>query len=132
MTVIVAQGWLTELERARAGGARFFDWLGVVDSPEGDGYDVVVHLWSGQHVTLRTRVPREAPELDSATVVFPGAAWHEREAAEMFGLTFRGHPDPRPLLLATQVDGPQWPLRREVRLAARRAQEPPSGQEPLG
>ena len=43
--------------------------------------------------------PLAAPVLPTLTGLWPAADWHEREAAEMVGLTFSGHPDPRNLLL---------------------------------
>ena len=65
------------------------------------GFDVVLAVYSvsGRHrARLRTRVPRSAPVVPSLVGVYAGAAWHEREAAEMFGFIFDGHPDLRPLL----------------------------------
>ncbi len=127
------------------------DWVAAVtavrDDPELDGsyldvllavdehprgFDVVVRLWSvaRRHgVHLRTSVPREDPRLPSLVGVFAGAAWHEREAAEMFGLVFDGHPDLAPLLLPDGFVG--HPLRKERVLAAR--QEPwPGRLDPAG
>ena len=97
----------------------YFDVLLAVDEHPA-GFDVVVRLWSvrarhGFH--LRTRCPREDPRVPSLTGVFGGAAWHEREAAEMFGLGFDGHPALTPLLLPDGFDG--HPLRKERVLAAR-------------
>ncbi len=97
----------------------FFDVLLAVDEHPA-GFDVVVRLWSvrarhGFH--LRTRCPREDARVPSLRPVFAGAAWHEREAAEMFGLAFDGHPAPAPLLLPDGFDG--HPLRKERVLAAR-------------
>jgi len=97
----------------------FFDLLTVVDQHP-RGFDVVVRLWSvsarhGFH--LRTHCPRESPRVPSLVSVFAGAAWHERQAAEMFGLVFDGHPDPAPLLLP--AGGVRHPLRKEHRLASR-------------
>ncbi len=48
---------------------------------------------------------------------YPGASWHEREAAEMFGLTFAGHPSPRPLYLPTDFEG--HPMRKDYPLLSR-------------
>lgn len=107
----------------------FFDVLLAVDEHPA-GFDVVVRLWSvasrhGFH--LRTRCPREDARVPSLTGVFAGAAWHERAAAEMFGLDFPGHPDLAPLLLP---DGfPGHPLRKERVLAAR-AQPWPGAVDP--
>jgi NADH-quinone oxidoreductase subunit C len=64
-----------------------------------------------RRVTLRADVPKADPTIDTAYPVYPAADWHEREAAEMFGLVFRGHPDPRNLLLAEDWEG--HPLRKD-------------------
>jgi NADH-quinone oxidoreductase subunit C len=65
------------------------------------------------------------PEL---VAVFAGAAWHEREAAEMFGLEFTGHPGLEPLLLPDGFSG--HPLRKEFLLPARQARPWPGAKEP--
>jgi hypothetical protein len=88
----------------------------------------VVRLWSvarrhGFH--LRTQCPREDPRVPSLVGVFAGAAWHEREAAEMFGLVFDGAPEPRAAAAAGRLPG--HPLRKERVLAARQA--PVAGRE---
>jgi NADH-quinone oxidoreductase subunit C len=55
------------------------------------------------------------PAMPSATGLWPGANWHEREAYDMFGLTFSGHPDLRRILM---WDGyPYFPLRKDFPLA---------------
>lgn len=56
-----------------------------------------------------------AVHLDSLSDVFANAGWHERETAEMFGISFIGNADTRPLLLQaieSDGDGARWPLRR--------------------
>ena len=111
----------------------FFDLLTGVDELDA-GFDVVVRLWSVQHrhaVHLRTRCPRADAVVPSLTGVFAGAAWHERQLAEMFGVDVAGHPDLRPLLLP---DGPiasaGAPLRKDVLLAARVDRPWPGAKEP--
>ena len=102
----------------------FFDVLLAVDEHPA-GFDVVVRLWSvrARHgVHLRTRCPRDDARIPSLTGVFGGADWHEREAAEMFGLDFPGHPGLVPLLLPDGFTGS--PLRKERVLAARSAPWP--------
>ena len=109
----------------------FFDWLSAVDELD-EGYAVVAHLWSTTHrhgVLLRTRVPREAPAVPSVVDVFPGAAWHERETHEMFGVDFPGHPGGlAPLLLPPEFEG--HPLRKDFVLATRVAKDWPGAKEP--
>ncbi|HEY8472723.1 MAG TPA: NADH-quinone oxidoreductase subunit C [Natronosporangium sp.] len=113
----------------------FFDWLSAVDEvspePAQDGFRVVAHLWSTSHrhgVLLRTLVGRDRPALPSVVDIYPGAAWHERETHEMFGISFTGHPDLKPLLLPPEFEG--HPLRKDFVLAARVAKPWPGAKEP--
>ncbi|GII64123.1 hypothetical protein Skr01_42080 [Sphaerisporangium krabiense] len=131
-TVDVAPAdWLDLLTFARDGlGCAFFDWLTGVDDPPG-AFLVVAHLFDPVrhvHLLARTRVPREAPVLASATGVYRGADWHERETFEMFGVIFEGHPNLRPLLLPDGFEG--HPLRKEFVLASRVAKPWPGAKEP--
>jgi NADH-quinone oxidoreductase subunit C len=131
---VAREHWVAAVTAARDDAAldgTFFDVLLAVDEHPA-GFDVVVRLWSVTHrhgFHLRTRCPREDPRVPSLVGVFAGAAWHEREAAEMFGLGFDGHPDLRPLLLPDGFQG--HPLRKERVLAAR--QQPwPGAADPAG
>lgn len=129
--------WAAALTAARdALGATFFDWLTGVDELE-DGYTVAAFVCApedgpalrrGQGLLLKTRVPRENPELATATGVYRGAAWHEREAHEMYGIAFTGHPDLKPLLLPDGFEG--HPLRKDFILASRVAKAWPGAKEP--
>src|SRR5690348_13423982 len=77
-------------------GMDFFDVLTAIDEKD-RGFDVVLRLWSPtsrESLLLRTRCPRDDPRVPSLAEVFGGAAWHERETAELFGIVFDGHPDP--------------------------------------
>ena len=110
----------------------YFDLLLAVDEHPA-GFDVVLRLWSvrrrhGFH--LRTRCPRDDARVPSVTAVFAGAGWHEREAAEMFGLAFDGHADPAPLLLPGGEAA--HPLRKEKVLAARAELPWPGAVDPTG
>ncbi len=86
-----------------------FDFLsfvaGVDRYPASPRFEVVYQLYSTTK-NHRFRVKVLAPEesdgsasVDSVFRIWPTADWHERETAEMFGITFKGHPDPRKLLL---------------------------------
>lgn len=69
-------------------------------------------------VTVKADLAGDAPELDSWIPVYPGANWHEREVWEMFGITFRGHPNQVHLYLPSHFEGN--PLRKDYPLLARR------------
>ncbi|MFF4222989.1 NADH-quinone oxidoreductase subunit C [Streptomyces abikoensis] len=137
LTVDVPAGeWLTALETARSVlGCTFFDWLSAVDEP-GTGFRVCAHVaalpggagGTTRRLLLRTTVPHEAPALPSAVGVYAGAAWHERETHEMFGIDFPGHPHLVPLLLPEGFEG--HPLRKDFVLAARVVKAWPGAKEP--
>jgi NADH-quinone oxidoreductase subunit C len=137
-------------------GMDYLDWLSAVDAPDGDppGLDVVLHVLDSRsagapppsadapaapppagvrRLLLRTRVPDADLRVDSLTTVWPGAAWHERETFEMFGVTFEGFDDGsghwlRPLLLPDGFEG--TPLRKSFVLAARASKPWPGAKEP--
>lgn len=69
------------------------------------------HPSSPLHLVVRTRVPRDNPQLPTISGVFPGANWHERETHDFFGIRFLGHPDLSPLLLPEDAD--YHPLRKD-------------------
>jgi NADH-quinone oxidoreductase subunit C len=62
-------------------------------------------------LAVKAVLPKASPSLPSCVPVHRGAQWHERECAEMFGITFRGHPDPRHILLPEDWVG--FPLRKD-------------------
>lgn len=125
--------WRAALQAARDDtelACDFFDWLSAVDELD-NGFDVVAHLWSTSRrhgVLVRTRVPREGAAVPSVVDIYPGAAWHERETHEMFGIDFPGHPNLAPLLLPPEFEG--HPLRKEFVLASRVAKPWPGAKEP--
>jgi NADH:ubiquinone oxidoreductase subunit C len=126
--------WLTALETARTTlSCTYFDWLSAVDEPQTAAFHVCAHLASVspgavRRLLLRTSVPHAAPVLASAVDVYAGAAWHERETHEMFGVDFTGHPHLVPLLLPDTFEG--HPLRKDFVLAARVAKAWPGAKEP--
>ncbi|MGC4914715.1 NADH-quinone oxidoreductase subunit C [Streptomyces albogriseolus] len=128
---VPSDAWIPALEAARDRlGCTFFDWLSAVDEP-GAGFRVTVHvaaLSPVRRLLLRTTVPHEAPVLPSAVDVYAGAAWHERETHEMFGVDFTGHPGLDHLLLPDGFEG--HPLRKDFVLAARVAKAWPGAKEP--
>jgi len=61
---------------------------------------------------LKANTQKNDAVIPSVTSVWQGADWHEREGAELFGITFKGHPDPRHLLLFEEFDG-EYPMRKD-------------------
>ncbi|MFC3693447.1 NADH-quinone oxidoreductase subunit C [Chenggangzhangella methanolivorans] len=95
---------------------RFVNFIDVcgVDWPARERrFDVVYHLLS-PYKNVRIRVKLEADDVEpvpSAFGVFPGALWFEREAYDLYGVLFSGHPDLRRLLTDYGFDG--YPLRKD-------------------
>jgi len=69
------------------------------------------HPAKALRVVVRTRIPRDNPELATIQKVFPGANWHERETHDFFGIRFLGHPNLTPFLLPE--DATYHPLRKD-------------------
>lgn len=95
----------------------FIDLCGVDYPQRVPRMEIVLHVYSvgkRHRVRLKTRVgdeELEGCELDSITSVWPGANWFERETYDMNGVTFRGHPDLRRILLYPEFVG--HPLRKD-------------------
>ena len=89
-----------------------------VDYPQRKNrFDVVYHLLSARK-NQRIRIKIETDEVTpvpSAIPVFPGANWYEREAYDMYGILFSGHPDLRRLLTDYGFEG--YPLRKDFPLS---------------
>ena len=109
------------LEAARRDERLAFDFLRSlcgVDYEE-EGMEVVYHLFSYEHrhnVTIRARMPADDLRIQSATDLWRAADWHEREARDMFGIVFEGHPNLVPLLLPEDMLD-HFPLRKDNPLA---------------
>ena len=69
------------------------------------------HYQENCRVVVRTRIPRDNPELPTISSIFQGANWHERETHDFFGIRFLDHPDLTPLLLPEDADF--HPLRKD-------------------
>jgi NADH-quinone oxidoreductase subunit C len=105
----------------------YFDFLsslsGVHYNDEANRFGVVYHLASIPYktqLTLKISKPHqkeslELPEFKSITSVYRTADWHEREAYDLLGIYFEGHPDLRRILLPDDWDG--FPLRKDYQNA---------------
>lgn len=81
-----------------------------------DRLEIIAHVFKMEsrspQVSLRADLPRQEPGISSLTGVWPTANWHEREAYDMFGIIFEGHPDLRRILLPENWPG-GYPLLKD-------------------
>ena len=125
--------WIEALTKSRDDlGLIFFSWLSAIDwsnevevgDPPTEQVDerleilcTVGDLSEGKRVTLSTELSKDDPTMESATGVYRGANWHERETFEMFGIDFVGHPDLKKIYLVEDFEGN--PLRKSYPLLSR-------------
>ena len=86
------------------------DYLGKKDKR----FEVVYHLYSIKHrcgIRLKAEVTEDDPTIDSVVPIWAGVNWHERECFDMYGITFKGHPDLRRILMPEDWEG--HPLRKD-------------------
>ncbi|HHJ52874.1 MAG TPA: NADH-quinone oxidoreductase subunit C [Caldithrix abyssi] len=92
-----------------------FDYLmNLAGVDYGEQLGAVYHLYSmskKHKIVLKVTVSREDPKIPSIADLWRTADWHEREAYDLFGIIFEGHPDLRRLLLPEDWEG--YPLRKD-------------------
>jgi NADH-quinone oxidoreductase subunit C len=101
------------LKNAEALGFDSLMCLTAVDAKE-DGFGLVYHLFSMQKrhkLTLKVRVDRDNPAVETVSSVWKTADWLEREVFDMFGIQFLNHPDLRRILLPEEWTA--YPLRKD-------------------
>jgi NADH-quinone oxidoreductase subunit C len=110
----------TALKDGHDTGFKYLSMIAGMDySPASPRFGVVYNLYSHKHhdrITLKVRLADDqAPAIDSVAQVWSTANWHEREAYDMMGIRFNGHPDLRRILMtADWVGHPQrkdYPLK---------------------
>jgi NADH-quinone oxidoreductase subunit C len=113
---------MTALRDGHYTGFKYLSMIAGMDySPASPRFGVVYNLYSHKHhnrITLKTRLADDlAPAIDSVAQVWSTAIWHEREAFDMMGIRFNGHPDLKRILMPEDwVGHPQrkdYPLRGE-------------------
>lgn len=107
-----------DLDFAMLSDLTVVDWLGT--EPR---FEVVYILYSLRHkhrLRLKVAVPEDDAVIDSACSLWMSANWAEREAWDLYGITFRGHPDLRRILMYDEFVG--HPLRKDY---------PQNGRQPL-
>jgi NADH-quinone oxidoreductase subunit C len=95
-------------------GFEYLNCLSGVDWPGEGELEVVYNLSSLRHkhkAAVKVRVPRDNPVVRSVVSIWKTANWHEREAYDLLGIHFEGHPDLRRIL--TSEDWVGHPLRKD-------------------
>jgi Ni,Fe-hydrogenase III large subunit/Ni,Fe-hydrogenase III component G len=83
----------------------------------GEKIGLMYHIrTNGAIVTIRTEVPKENPRILTITDLIPGAHFHEREAADLFGVIFEGHPNLARLVLPEDWPENLYPLRKDAKI----------------
>lgn len=102
----------------RDDGALAFEVLAdlTATDPAADAEElwVNVNILSVEHrhrLAIKAMLPKSALSMPTTVPIYRAAQWHERECAEMFGITFVGHPDPRNILLPDDWVG--YPMRKD-------------------
>jgi NADH-quinone oxidoreductase subunit C len=95
-------------------GFDFLVFMTAVDWPAENRLMAIYRLFAygaNEAAVVRVALQRDSARVDTLSDIYRTAEWHEREAAEMFGISFTGHPDPRKLLLPDEIEG--HPLRKD-------------------
>ena len=90
----------------------YLSFVSAIDWP--DRFEVVYHVASlsrGHGVMLKVPVPKDDARIPSVIEVWRGADWHEREAFDLFGIVFEGHPNLRRIMMSADWKG--HPLRKD-------------------
>ncbi|MFM2208153.1 MAG: hypothetical protein RL213_2128 [Bacteroidota bacterium] len=113
---VSAADWLPLAGALRSHSSLDFDYLFCVTGVDWKtSLSVVYHLTSRKHghvVVVKVKIDdREHPEVPTVCGIWRTAEFHEREAYDLFGIRFHGHPDLRRLFLTEEWNG--WPLRKD-------------------
>ena len=118
-SILVDHSFLIEVcEFLQSHEKTYFDSLscltGIDNGVEAGTVDVVYNLYSiphDLHLALKVSLNRKEPTVNSVSSVWKTADWHEREAYDLIGIKFKGHPDLRRILLPDDWEG--HPLRKD-------------------
>lgn len=111
--------------KSEGGFDLLLDLTGVDNYGDDPRWTVVYELYGlGHrcHLRLKTSVSEAVSEIPTVSGVWRGAEWHEREAYDMLGIRFRGHPDLRRILMWEGY--PYFPLRKDFPLAGKPSEVP--------
>ncbi|MGV1035518.1 MAG: NADH-quinone oxidoreductase subunit C [Candidatus Nanopelagicales bacterium] len=136
---VLVDQWRGTFAQLRDSGADYFDFLAATDLGDG-ATSITAHVLTDDASTryLVTTELKPGDQIESLASLYPGASWHEREAADLVGVTFANHPDLRPLIWevpsgsgsAEAAAPPTHPLLRSAALPPRIENRWPGLDEP--
>lgn len=120
MISVPPDSWVNIVAAAKDAGFDLFIDLGAVDHfREAPRFEVIVNLVNMSaniRILISTRVPYDAPVVPSLTPLFAGANFYEREAYDLLGVEFDGHPDLTRIIMPDDWEG--HPLRKDFDVGA--------------
>jgi NADH-quinone oxidoreductase subunit C len=114
---LLVQGseWKKTAKLLRSTDTLDFDYLFCLTGVDWKTHlSVVYHLTSTRYrhtIVIKSTLAKENPEIDTVADIWRTAEFHEREAYDLFGIRFLGHPDLRRLFMTDEWKG--WPLRKD-------------------
>ncbi len=114
-----------QFAKSKQGFDFLVDLTTIDNHEETPRWTAVYHLYGfghSCHLRLKTSVSEEVSELPTVSTVWRTANWHEREAYDMMGIRFAGHPDLRRILMWEGY--PYFPLRKDFPLAGKPSEMP--------
>ncbi len=114
-----------QFAKSKQGFDFLVDLTTIDNHEETPRWTAVYHLYGyghSCHLRLKTSMSEEASELPTVSTVWRTANWHEREAYDMMGIRFAGHPDLRRILMWEGY--PYFPLRKDFPLAGKPSEMP--------
>ncbi|QBJ65772.1 NADH-quinone oxidoreductase subunit C [Bacillus anthracis] len=113
--VVESQKYYEVMELLRFHEGLAFDYMSELHATDFVTHmEVYVHLFSygkKQPVAVKVKLDREAPQVESVTALWKGADWPEREAYDLLGIVFKGHPNLSRILMPDDWVG--HPLRKD-------------------
>jgi NADH/F420H2 dehydrogenase subunit C len=107
--------WKGIAQKLRANEELIFDYLFCVTAVDWrTQFTMVYHLTSTRHrqvLVVKVKLDRDQPQIPTVSDIWRTAEFHEREAFDLMGVVFTGHPDLRRLFMTDEWKG--WPLRKD-------------------
>jgi Ni,Fe-hydrogenase III large subunit/NADH:ubiquinone oxidoreductase subunit C len=117
ITVKVDAGVHRDVLKILIGEDKYLGVSAITGVDLGERIELMYHIRTHDTiVTIRTEVPKESAKIQTITDLIPGASFHEREVADLFGITFENHPSSKRLVLPENWPKNLFPLRKDAEI----------------